>query len=217
MSRIAVNESLMGPHGVQIRRGSLEDFVSLWERVGYSAGRQAHELLRPATDRQTRQVVKSLQSTIDAYDGGDYSRALIGFERLQSGCSVRTCFSPYVTVCKRVLSMPIHRHDLATHRRFIILNKLALFGKIVGSLTVPLRRCKWCGRYTQKVSPDVPLKGLGQVANKCRCCGREYPMPSFIWDSDDGRAYSYFRRSFSDRDWYSEFASEFDIQGDPSG
>jgi hypothetical protein len=37
-----------------------------------------------------------------------------------------------------------------------------------------------------------------------------YPMPSWTWDSPDGRAYSYYRMSFKEEEFYNEFELDYD-------
>jgi len=71
-------------------------------------------------------------------------------------------------------------------------------------------RCKWCGRYTRYIHSDVPTFGFDTLANSCSFCSRMYPMPSWLWDSPDGRAYSYYRMSFSGDDFYEEFELDYD-------
>ena len=71
-------------------------------------------------------------------------------------------------------------------------------------------RCKRCGRYTPYIDPDTPTFGFDTSANSCRACGRMYPMPSWMWDSPDGRAYSYYRMSFKEEEFSDEFEHDYD-------
>ena len=50
-------------------------------------------------------------------------------------------------------------------------------------------KCKYCGHYTNNVSPNEGPAYLG--CNNCEHCGRGYPMPSIGWDSDLGQTYIY--------------------------
>ena len=37
-------------------------------------------------------------------------------------------------------------------------------------------------------------------------------MPDFVWDSLDGQAYIYYRRSVSEEQFYREFEELFDVE-----
>ncbi len=67
-------------------------------------------------------------------------------------------------------------------------------------------RCKWCGRFIFYIDPNQTLN------NYCIQCKRMYPAPSFLWDSPDGRAYSYFKGSFKEDDFYEEFEEDYEVQ-----
>jgi hypothetical protein len=73
-------------------------------------------------------------------------------------------------------------------------------------------RCKWCGNFTAYVDPNEPTFGMFSDSNSCSICGRMYPMPSWMWDSPDGRSYSYYRESFIDVEFYEEFESDYKPQ-----
>jgi tetratricopeptide (TPR) repeat protein len=71
-------------------------------------------------------------------------------------------------------------------------------------------RCKWCGTLTLYIDPNASTFGLFSDSNSCSSCGRMYPMPSWLWDSPDGRAYSYYRESFIDEKFYEEFEEDYE-------
>ncbi|OGP67009.1 MAG: hypothetical protein A2031_05390 [Deltaproteobacteria bacterium RBG_19FT_COMBO_43_11] len=116
----------------------------------------------------------------------------------------------YIRVCEHVLSIPLTNEEAQYE------TKLTRYWALPKWLrwTMPSfkyhMRCKWCGRYTRYIHPDVPTFGINTLANACLCCGRMYPMPSWLWDSPDGRAYSYYRMSFSGDDFYVEFERDYD-------
>jgi len=145
------------------------------------------------------------------YERGNYREA---YTRLKTSVERLPAFTPflyyYIRVC-RVLAVPPtteeKQYEAQVQRYFsrplwfraLSTQVLRYFGRFswVRRLTnVPLFkiRCKWCGRYTPYVHPDTPTFGFAAAENSCRAgCGRMYPMPSWTWDSPDGRAYSYYR------------------------
>lgn len=146
------------------------------------------------------------------YDAGEYSKAL---QYLNWLLKKRPCLKPYIffyiRVCKRVLSTPVTKDESEYEvklERKRALPKWLKWTVVIGALRV---RCKWCGRYTRYVDPNKPTFGFASSANCCDFCKRMYPMPSWIWDSPDGRAYSYFRGSFgAEEKFYKEFERDYD-------
>jgi len=145
------------------------------------------------------------------YDVGEYGKALQYLTwSLRKLPTLEPYIFYYIRICKRVLSIPLtedeetYEEKLARYHALPKWLKWTMFG-------FDFRvRCKWCGRYTQYVDPEEPTFGIDTSINSCRFCGRMYPMPSWMWDSPDGRAYSYYRMSFSDREFYEEFERDYD-------
>ena len=64
-----------------------------------------------------------------------------------------------------------------------------------------------CGKW----DPNVPTFGFTHD-NDCGHCGRMYPMPSWVWDSPCGRAYSYFRSSHNSKEFDEEFEQDYEVE-----
>jgi len=146
------------------------------------------------------------------YDQGEYAKAQ---QYLKWSLKRMPALEPYIfyyiRVCARVLSIPLTKEEVryeAKLARYRALPKWLRWTMPGFELQV---RCKWCGRYTQYIHPNVPTFGVTSSANSCLFhCGRMYPMPFWMWDSPDGRAYSYYRESFSDDKFYEEFERDYD-------
>ena len=145
------------------------------------------------------------------YDQGEYGETLQYLKwSLRRMPALEPYIFYYIRVCAHVLSIPLTEEEMqyeAKLSRYLTLPRWLRW-------TMPgfefHMRCKWCGRYTHYIHPDVPTFGFDTYANSCLFCGRMYPMPSWLWDSPDGRAYSYYRMSFSGDDFYEEFERDYD-------
>lgn len=114
----------------------------------------------------------------------------------------------YIRISERVLSVPLKEDEVEYEAKLARKRALPKWLKWI----IPLEfrvRCKWCGRYTRYINPNEPTYGFNTFANSCESCERMYPMPSWMWDSPDGRAYSYYRMSFSDEEFYKEFERDY--------
>jgi len=144
------------------------------------------------------------------YNAGEYAKAHQYLTwALKRMPALEPCIFYYMRVCKHVLSIPLERDEVQYEA------KLARYRALPKWLrwTMPgfefRVRCKWCGRYTRYIDPNVPTFGFASSTNSCISCGRMYPMPSWMWDSPDGRAYSYYRMSFSGEEFYEEFERDY--------
>lgn len=152
------------------------------------------------------------------YDIGNYSDA----HRNYSWCLNRypqllEQFFYYLRVCEHVLSIPLLHEEKTYVDRFERYKNAPKWRRWLLKKTDIKIRCKWCGRYTKFIHPDVPTYGSSLSTfgvNNCVKCGRMYPMPSWQWDSPDGRAYSYYRKSFGngkdDIKFYEEFEEDYE-------
>lgn len=82
--------------------------------------------------------------------------------------------------------------------------------KIVGTISYDSShhkvRCKYCGHYTHYIAPNEGFAYMD--SNNCSICGRGYPMPSTMWDTDWGKAYMYERGSVTEPEFYQEWEEE---------
>ena len=203
MSRDPVMTDSYTHDGNQHQRASREDFETLPRRV-------MEVLERIPGFEGNAEIIDYMTQVLGLYERGDYYEAhkylIASLERLPA-------FEPYllyyIRVCERVLAIPLTREEKqyeAKVKQYLRHSKwLRKFTK------APLLkiRCKWCGRYTDYIDPDTPTFGFDLLANSCRVCGRMYPVPSWVWDSLDGRAYSYYRMSFKEDAFYEEFERDY--------
>lgn len=72
------------------------------------------------------------------------------------------------------------------------------------TISAGLIRCKYCGKYTDYINPNVPTYGTTS-GNNCSKCGRSYPIPDFYWDGWEGSDYMENRKSVYDEKFYNEY------------
>ena len=207
LKRIKVTDKFIDLTGNQKDRASGDNFTSLQERHI----QVVMDLLDPHEDET---ILTWLAYANSYYDKGNYVKA---FQYLLWIKKNKPVLKPYINyylkVCERVLSTPLTDRDILYENE---LNKYkALPNWLKWSMKMPLFivRCKWCGSSIRYINPDIPTFGFDTIANSCSYCGRMYPMPSWPWDSPDGRAYSYYRMSFQEGEFYEEF--EKDYEPDP--
>jgi hypothetical protein len=154
------------------------------------------------------QVAEETKSLIMNYPAAELRGIKMNFYLINPNAEHRGIL--LIKVCEHVLSIPLTKEEVqyeAKLSRYRALPKWLRW-------TMPgfefRMRCKWCGRYIRYIHPDVPTFGFDTLANSCLFCSRMYPMPSWMWDSPDGRAYSYYRMSFSGDDFYKEFEQGYD-------
>lgn len=115
----------------------------------------------------------------------------------------------YRRVCEHVLAIPLIEEEVRYENKLAKYRALPKWRRKISSKFDFHIRCKWCGRYIRHIHPDKPTYGFADLENSCQYCGRMYPMPSWEWDSPDGRAYSYYRMSFSNEEFYEEFEQDY--------
>lgn len=161
-----------------------------------------------------------LGTAMDTYNGGWYERSLKYLSKsLDRSQNLEPFIFYYIRVCERVLATEL------TESEILYKNKLQRYINRRSSLpkwlhwllpNIDLKvRCKWCGKYTKFVSPNDNSFGfIAGGINSCKLCGMSYPAPSWMWDSPDGRAYSYYRQSFptgrGGEQFYAEFLEDYD-------
>lgn len=205
-NRIPVYDYYIDSSGNRVSRASGQDSLSLkkrtvdaiWDLAGYDRDKELRDKIALA---------------IGTYERGKYSESLEHFH--WSVKRLPTLFPHvfyYMKVCQRILKIPLTSEDIDYERELQKYENSSKFVKMF--LTVPgLKiRCKWCGRYTNFIHPDVSTMGFAFTANSCSYCIHTYPMPSFIWDSPNGRAYSYYRKSFTrgNKKFYKDFEEDYD-------
>ena len=163
--------------------------------------------------RDDEELMQWMGYAADYYDAGEYEKA---FEFLVQSLDRMPALKPYIfyyiRICNHVTSIPLKNSELKYEEKLAQYSSLPKWRRwtVQGFDDIELVRCKWCGRYTRYIHPDVGTHGFIREANSCLFCGRVYPMPSWLWDSPFGRAYSYYRGSFCDKEFYGEFEGDYD-------
>ena len=205
-----VNLKFKDAKGNQITRSSGLDLESLHNRC-------IDVLLTVPGFHASEELGIWLGTAKDAYEGGWYEKALkylnMSLEKLPD---LEPYIFYYIRICKRVLAVPLKddekKYELERNRYVSRLNSLPRWLWWIVPTIQMLVRCKWCGRYTRYVSPNGDSFGfIAGGVNSCSHCGMSYPMPSWMWDSPDGRAYSYYRKSFppENKQFYEEFLEDY--------
>ena len=201
--RRPVSEKYIDSEGKEQIRGESHEFQTL-------PFRHIDAIMNLPGFEQDEELIEWMGYASNYYEIGEYAKA---HQYLTWALKRMPALEPYIfyyiRVCEHVLSIPVERDGvqyeakLARHR--------ALPKWLKWMIPIKFRvRCKWCGRYTRYIDPNVPTYGFATFAHSCMSCGRMYPMPSWMWDSPDGRAYSYYRGSFSDEEFYEEFERDYD-------
>ena len=201
--RRSVSEHYLDLEGGKQTRASGTDFETL-------PSRHIEVILNLPGFQEDKELVDWIGYSRAYYDQGEYPKAQ---QHLKWSLKRMPALEPlifyYVRVCEHVLAIPLTKEEVQYEA------KLARYRALPKWLrwTMPgfefRMRCKWCGRYTRHIHPDVPTFGFDTLSNTCLFCSRMYPMPSWLWDSLDGRAYSYYRMSFSGDDFYEEFERDY--------
>ncbi|MFS8159129.1 MAG: hypothetical protein ACMG6E_02740, partial [Candidatus Roizmanbacteria bacterium] len=164
-----------------------------------------------------------LGAAMNSYDSGWYAKALKYIDMsLDKSPDLEPYLSYYKKTCKRVLSIPLHEDEIkCEHRRRSLTSVMKFFPQLIRRLIGAIwrkdlltLRCKWCGRHMIYINPnDNSLGFIARGVNSCKNCGMSYPMPTWMWDSPDGRAYSYYRQSFplgeGGKQFYDEFLEDY--------
>jgi len=160
--------------------------------------------------QEDKELIGWMGSARGHYDAGYYDVLL---ENLTRSLKRMLALEPYVfyymRVCERVIAIPLTEEEVQYEAKLARYRTLPKWRRWMSPKFDFHVRCKWCGRYIRYIHPDVPTYGFASLANSCRYCERMYPMPSWMWDSPDGRAYSYYRMSFSDEEFYEEFEQDY--------
>jgi len=166
--------------------------------------------------QQDKELVELMGKARGYYDAGRYSEALDYLTRsLEKMPELEPYIFYYIRVCKQVLAIPLNEEEKRyEEERVRYRSRIASLPKFLWWIVPKIEnriRCKWCGRYTRFIHPDVPTFGFSTYANSCDYCKGMYPMPSWVWDSPDGRAYSYYRMSFSpeNKQFYEKFLKDY--------
>lgn len=149
------------------------------------------------------------------YEIGNYSDALKNFSWcLEKYPALNEQLFYYIRICKKVLEAPLLQEEKVYAAKLERYRNSPKWKRWLYKKPEFRVRCKWCGRYTKYVHPNKPTFGCSLSTfgeNNCGKCGRMYPLPSWDWDSPDGRAYSYYRMSFGeDTDFYNEFEKDYE-------
>jgi hypothetical protein len=201
--KLKISQNYMDPTGNICVRGSSEDFYTLRDRHVQAV------LQLPGFD-DVANLRSCLADANTNYDSGKY---VIALKLLNNALGALPGLEPYlfyyIRVCEHVLSIPLTQSELEYEAKVAKYLSLPQWWQKLATPPASTIRCKWCGRYTSAKEPDIPTYGFDASANACGYCSKMYPAPSWLWDSPDGRAYSYYRMSFKERSFYSEFEKDF--------
>lgn len=208
-----VNLEFTDSEGRIQKRSTGDDFNSL-------SSRNIDNILSIPGVKNDEELKIWLGTAMDAYNGGWYEKSLKFLKKsLKKAPKLEPQVFYYIRVCERVLDHHlseeeiVYKYKLSKYldRKFTLPKWLQW---IVPDIEYKVR-CKWCGKYTTFVSPND--NSFGFIAggnNSCRLCGVSYPAPSWMWDSPDGRAYSYYRKSFpigkGGKQFYDEFLDDYE-------
>lgn len=192
--RPRVTPTFQLPDGGTGHRGSSEDVPTLHRRL---FGRLSEKMTRADADG-------ILIPGVNAYNAGSYESALSYFTSVvQRAPGAEEDLYPHFIICRRVINVVLDEQDRAyTAIRDSWRNRF-LSSLRLSNLRWEIR-CKYCGHYTSYLDPMSPA-----YLNKCERCERTYATPDFVWDSLDGQAYIYYRRSVPEESFYHEFGKVF--------
>ena len=202
--RRPVSEKYIDSEGKEQIRGSYTDFQTL-------IARNIEAIINLPNFEQDEELKDWMEYARAYCDAGEYTKA---HQFLAWSLKRMPSLKPHIfyclRVCKNVLSIPLTKEEILYEVKLERYRALPRWLRWIKPGLEFRMRCKWCGRYTRYIHPDEPTFGFVTSANSCEFCGRMYPMPSWTWDSPDGRAYSYYRMSFSDEEFYEEFERDYD-------
>jgi len=202
--KIIICNNFIDQEGNKTKRGSRDDFRSI-------RARHLLPMQKICNDKNDNALNEWIRNAMVFYDFCNYGLAL---NNLQKALSAAKKLYPlifyYIRICEHIVSTPLTIEDISYEKYSEKYNKYPKWIRWIYPKPKNLMRCKWCGRYTDYIYPNVPTYGFMKGENSCTFCGRMYPMPSWLWDSPDGRAYSYFRGSFNGEEFYWEFEKDYD-------
>ena len=202
--RRSVSEHYLDLEGKEQTRASGTDFDTLTVRH--------HEAIFNLRGfQQDKELLDWFLWSTACYDQGEYAKVIQYLKwSLRKMPALEPYYFYYVRICEHVLSIPLAEEESYYELEMARYKALPKWLKWTMRSFELRMRCKWCGRYTRYINPDVPTFGINTSANSCSFCNRMYPMPSWLWDSPDGRAYSYYRMSFRGNEFYEEFERDYD-------
>ncbi len=200
---LPVSEHYLDLKGENQKRASGTDFETL-------PSRHIEVILNLPGFQEDKELVSRIVYSNTCYDKGEYYKTQ---QHLKWSLERMPALEPfifyYIRMCKYVLSIPLTKEEVQYEDKLASYRALPKWLKWTMRGFVFRMRCKWCGRYTRYIYPDEPTFGFDTSSNSCSFCNRMYPMPSWLWDSPDGRAYSYYRMSFSGDEFYEEFERDY--------
>jgi len=150
---------------------------------------------------------------VSAYNEGDYEGALSHFVKSKAKIpAFAEDLRPHINICNRVIRSVLSSRDIEYRDARSKWERFPFFIKWFRHAPPFKLRCKYCGHFTEYIDPNEGLAYFG--TNNCENCGRGYPMPDFAWDGIDGQAYIYYRNSVTEKEFYTEFETQFDVEVD---
>ncbi len=199
MLKLRVSREFQLPNGDESPRASMDDLTTFHQRI---FGR-----IRDIMGDEA--AISTANSAVNAYNSGKYDEALKHFRKaLKITSAIEEEIYPHLIICQRVVAIEKNYEDGRYEQRLSSWES-SLFRRFRASPQMEIR-CKYCGHYTRYIDPDQGLAYFG--TNNCDHCFRGYPAPDFVWDSLDGQAYIYYRRSVSEEEFYEEFEELFDVE-----
>ena len=198
--KVPINTTFISLDGTKETRSKMADFLSVRARV--------FARLQAIDDAPANSF---LLPGVNAYNQGDYEAALGHFLRsLAHVPAFEDEIRPHIRICERVARTVPSIEDNKYRNAASKWERRPFFLKW---LRTPLKlRCKYCGHFTTYIDPNEGFAYLGQ--NNCQICGRGYPMSDFAWDGIDGQAYIYYRHSVTEKEFFTEFEEQFDVEVD---
>jgi len=207
--RQPITDEFIDSEGKKQVRSTSEDFQTL-------PFRHIEAIQKVPGFMEDKKLIELMGKAMGYYEAGWYGEAL---DYLNQALKRMPALEPYIfyyiRVCKCVLAVPLTEEEKQyEEKRKSYRSRLNSLPRWLWWLIPKLKnqiRCKWCGRYTNFIHPDVSTFGFASHANSCWHCEGMYPMPSWMWDSPDGRAYSYYRMSFApeNKQFYNEFLKDY--------
>lgn len=175
--------------GQMDHRGSFADGNTLVERL-------FNQITTIISDLQLQQeVINGLMY----YEMGAYEKALLIFQKsILAFPETKNQLEVFMKICVNVIKKSGYKENIINVDSF---GKQPLTGKNI--------RCKWCGTTIKYIDPNQSIYGFMPQNNSCSSCKRSYPMPSIMWDSVEGLAYSYYRGSFPEVKFYKDYETDF--------
>lgn len=197
-----INTTFVSVNGTTGTRSKMDDFRSVRARI--------FARLQAIDEASSNHLIIP---GVNAYNQGDYEGALSLF--LKSVTEVPAFeeeLRPHINVCKRVTHSVLSPRDIEYRDTCSKWERLPFYIKWFKQVPPIKLKCKYCGHFTAYIDPNEGLAYLG--GNNCENCGRGYPMPDFAWDGIDGQAYVYYRNSVTEKEYYREFETQFDVEVD---